>query len=195
MKNRNHLKVFILFLSIVFTFFPTHNALSDPGNGAKLWSENCARCHNMRSPQEYNPTQWKAIMAHMRVRAGLTKQESDDIYEFLASSQSTNLAPTDNVQQDDKKANTTPSGKAIYQQTCVACHGVNGKGAIPGMLDLTGKNSALLKNSDAVLLKRMEEGFQDGGSTIAMPPKGGNPSLTEADLKAVLEYMKQAFTH
>jgi len=28
---------------------------------------------------------------------------------------------------------------------------------------------------------------------MAMPPKGGNPALTDADLKAVLKYMRNEF--
>lgn len=206
MKNKNCIKILILFLSLVFTLSPIHNAFSDAGNGAKLWVDNCARCHNMRNPTEYNVNQWKAIMAHMRVRAGLTKQESDDIYQFLTSAlpMTNSVSGETNIQNEDKKENSVQdsnntnqnrSGKAIYQQSCIACHGENGKGAIPGVLDITGKNSPLLKHSDAVLLKRIEEGFQGPGSTMAMPPKGGNPNLTHEEIKSVLLYMKQTFGH
>lgn len=54
--------------------------------GAQSWSNNCARCHNMRDPNEFPDDQWKAVVSHMRVRAGLTGQESRDILSFLQSS-------------------------------------------------------------------------------------------------------------
>lgn len=51
--------------------------------GAKSWAQNCARCHNMRDVKEYRDDQWKVIVNHMRVRAGLTGQEARDILLFL----------------------------------------------------------------------------------------------------------------
>jgi len=84
------------------------------------------------------------------------------------------------------------AGEDVYSQTCVACHGVNGKGAIPGVADLTDENGSLGK-SDAELIMNITEGFQNPGSFMAMPPKGGNPGLTEADIKAVLAYLRTTF--
>ncbi len=83
-------------------------------------------------------------------------------------------------------------GKAVYSQTCVACHGVNGKGTIPGVTDFTGKDSPLRK-SDAELVNNISKGFQSPGSFMAMPSKGGNPTLTEADVRAVLAYLRAEF--
>src|SRR5947199_9350412 len=37
-------------------------------SGQELWSMNCQRCHNMRSPIMYNATQWQVIFHHMRIR-------------------------------------------------------------------------------------------------------------------------------
>lgn len=51
--------------------------------GAKSWVQNCARCHNMRDAKEFRDDQWRVIVTHMRVRAGLTGQEARDILLFL----------------------------------------------------------------------------------------------------------------
>lgn len=51
--------------------------------GATAWSQNCARCHNMRQPTEFRDDLWKPIVTHMRVRAGLTGMEARDILAFL----------------------------------------------------------------------------------------------------------------
>jgi cytochrome c5 len=53
--------------------------------GAQLWSANCQRCHNTRSPSTYNDAQWEVAMMHMRARANLTPQEQKKILEFLKS--------------------------------------------------------------------------------------------------------------
>lgn len=84
------------------------------------------------------------------------------------------------------------SGKEIYAQSCVACHGASGEGAIPGVPSFVRKNSSLNK-SDQVLLDHMEYGYQSPGSSMTMPPKGGNPSLTREDLKKVLNYIQRSF--
>ncbi len=63
------------------------------------------------------------------------------------------------------------AGKAVYAQTCIACHGANGKGTIPGVTDFTGEDSPLSKSA-AELVKNISEGFQSPGSFMAMPAKG-----------------------
>ncbi len=94
------------------------------------------------------------------------------------------------VADDDSSAVSV--GQAIYSQTCIACHGANGKGTIPGVADLTDAEGALSK-PDEELLKSISEGFQSPGSMLAMPPKGGNPTLTEEGEKAVLAYLRTQF--
>ncbi|HZL36288.1 MAG TPA: hypothetical protein VFC78_13300 [Tepidisphaeraceae bacterium] len=54
--------------------------------GAQLWAENCARCHNMRSPQSFSSAQWQTIVMHMRSRADLTGPETRKITAFLQAS-------------------------------------------------------------------------------------------------------------
>lgn len=87
---------------------------------------------------------------------------------------------------------TLATGQDIYKQTCIACHGTDGQGELPGMVDLTKKNGALSK-PDKVLLKNITEGFQSPGSMFAMPAKGGNPTLSDAEIKAVLYYLQETF--
>lgn len=81
------------------------------------------------------------------------------------------------------------SGQAVYQSTCVACHGAEGEGALPGVPDLTGP----LSKPDDVLMDHIINGFQTPGSPMAMPPKGGNPALTREDIEQVPRYMRETF--
>ena len=54
-------------------------------SGQELWSMNCQRCHNMRSPVMYTNSQWEVIVHHMRVRANLTGADARAIADFLKS--------------------------------------------------------------------------------------------------------------
>jgi len=83
-------------------------------------------------------------------------------------------------------------GQEIYEQTCVACHGADGRGTLPGVPDFTSKNSPMAKD-DALLLLHITDGFQTPGSMMAMPPKGGNSDLTEEDIKFVIQYIREKY--
>lgn len=89
-------------------------------------------------------------------------------------------------------AQAASHGKSVYERTCVACHGPDGKGALPGVAPLGGKAGRLAKD-DAVLLRSILQGSQTPGSALSMPAKGGDPSLTEDDATAVLQYLRKAF--
>jgi cytochrome c5 len=162
--------------------------------GAKSWADNCARCHNMRDPQDLRDDQWITTAFHMRLRAGLTGQQTRDILTFLQASNN-RAKEVDVVQQQvDLVSTTNLSGEDVYNQTCIACHGANGKGMVPGAPDFTKSNGPLVQ-SDEVLLQHITEGFMSKGSPMAMPPKGGNSSLTESDIRAVLQHMKKTFSN
>ena len=90
-------------------------------------------------------------------------------------------------------AGNVPNGEHIYNQNCVACHGANGKGTIPGAPDFTAKGG-VLSSPDKLLVGRIMNGYQSPGSPMAMPAKGGNPSLSRKDILAVLAYMRQTFS-
>ena len=187
----------MLFVSIS-TVFMTANAeaagkpAGDISRGATSWSQNCARCHEMRGPTEFRDDLWKPIVTHMRVRAGLTGQQQRDILAFLQASNNPLPMKVSASTVAETTAGVTLSGKEIYNQTCVACHGVDGAGRMPGVTDFTAQDGPLSK-SDDILLQHVTEGFQSPGSPMAMPAKGGNPSLSEADVRAVLDYLRESF--
>tara|TARA_R110002110_G_scaffold12718_3_gene60897 strand:+ start:60985 stop:61275 length:291 start_codon:yes stop_codon:yes gene_type:complete len=84
------------------------------------------------------------------------------------------------------------SGKAVYDQTCVVCHGADGKGSIPGVPDLSGEYGRMAKSDDQ-LLQNIMFGFKTAGSAMPMPAKGGNPNLTKSEIRSVIEYLRSAF--
>ena len=84
------------------------------------------------------------------------------------------------------------AGKKVFMTTCFACHGADGKGMVPGTPNLLGEKSPLLQES-SILKERILKGYQSKGSPLAMPPKGGNPALTEKEIDDVIVFMKAAF--
>ncbi|HQS58754.1 MAG: hypothetical protein B7Y56_10760 [Gallionellales bacterium 35-53-114] len=89
-------------------------------------------------------------------------------------------------------ASDADTGKTIYFRTCLVCHGSDGTGDMPGVSDLTKKGAGLYQD-DSILLSRMQNGYQSTDSSMAMPPRGGDPALTESDLKEVLKFMRKKF--
>ncbi len=84
-------------------------------------------------------------------------------------------------------------GKELYVQSCSACHGPDAKG-IPGLgKDLT-TSQFTMNLSDAELLDYIKKGrsTDDPLNTtgVAMPPKGGNPSLTDKDIMDIIAYIR-----
>jgi len=54
--------------------------------GAKAWSNNCGRCHNLRDPKEFSDKNWDVIVNHMRIVVPLPGAMARDIKAFLKSS-------------------------------------------------------------------------------------------------------------
>ncbi len=84
------------------------------------------------------------------------------------------------------------TGKEVYEKTCIACHGADGKGAVPGAANFTDPNGRLSKPDD-VLLQHIINGYQTPGSPMAMPAKGGNPTITDDEAKSTLKYIRDTF--
>ncbi len=167
--------------------FPAAGNFSE---GSKVWADNCNRCHNMRGPKELRDDQWISTAFHMRVRAGLTGQETRDLITFLQASNTKSVASGSTLVAAVISKGVT--AKETYDKTCIACHGGDGMGAFPGTPDFTSSDGVLSK-SDPVLIDHITNGFQSEDSPMAMPPKGGNPNLDEPGIKAVLFYIRETF--
>jgi disulfide bond formation protein DsbB len=84
-------------------------------------------------------------------------------------------------------------GKSLYDATCVACHADGGVG-----IDGLGKplaNSDFIKgisDPDLVALIKVGRDTSDPANTsgVAMPAKGGNPALSDADLQSIVAYLR-----
>ena len=78
------------------------------------------------------------------------------------------------------------AGEAVWKQNCEKCHGAGGLGDAPPIGDEAAWSARIDQGSD-VLLRHALEGFT--GSIGEMPPRGGNPSLSDDQVRAALAYM------
>ncbi len=190
-KVRIVVRSFLVFSAFLFSSMSIAADYPEKGDfqkGAKAWAENCARCHNMRDPKDLRDDQWITTVFHMRVRAGLSGQKTRDILTFLQESNNPPSPISSSKNFKVKNEDVGMTGQEVYEQTCIACHGKDGKGSIPGAPDFTDPNGVLSQDNDT-LLKHIRDGFKSKNSPMAMPAKGGNPSLSEEDLKNVVAYM------
>ena len=76
-------------------------------------------------------------------------------------------------------------GQQVYEASCVACHGAGIAGA--PKLDDKGQWAKRIGKGVDTLYASAVNGVQ--GSAAAMPAKGGNPALSDAEVKAAVDYM------
>jgi len=79
------------------------------------------------------------------------------------------------------QAGGAADGKKVYDSTCTACH-TAGIANAPKLGDKAAWAPRLKQGVDALV----QSATKGKG---AMPPKGGNASLSDADLRAAIEYM------
>jgi cytochrome c5 len=51
--------------------------------GKSLYENNCARCHQLYSPQDFNAQDWKPIVNRMQKKANLSDIDGQKIYKYL----------------------------------------------------------------------------------------------------------------
>ena len=80
-----------------------------------------------------------------------------------------------------KPAAGAANGKQVFDSTCTACHSTGVAGA-PKLGDKAAWAPRIKQGMDTLLQSALK-------GKGAMPPKGGNASLSDADVKAAIEFM------
>jgi disulfide bond formation protein DsbB len=109
------------------------------------------------------------------------------------SSQASSAQGGEEVPKGDAAA-----GQQLFVSNCSACHGVTGEG-------ITGLGKPLTSSefvgglSDEELLAFIKQGRTPDDplntSGVVMPPKGGNPALTDEQLGAIIAYIRSIHTN
>ncbi len=113
----------------------------------------------------------KSAVEYMLQKAGL--MEASEGAAPAASAQAPAAAP----------AAAGQTGEAVYSKACVACHSSGAAGA-PKVGDKAAWEPLLAQGLDALVMSSLK-------GKGAMPPKGGNTSLSDAEVKSAVEYMLQ----
>ena len=83
-------------------------------------------------------------------------------------------------------------GEVLFQATCAACHGTEAEG-IDGLGKALTNNEFVQERDTNQLLAFIQEGrladHPDNTTGVAMPPRGGNPSLTDQDLVDIIAFV------
>lgn len=145
-------------------------------NGAAVFNNNCARCHNARSIDEFSLGEWAVIMPHMRERAHLTGKETDAVMEFIAL-----VKRKPRVVDAEKKDQPIMSGSALFTKYgCHGCHALNGDGGSVG----PSLDGIIVKKGKSFFLKKLKDP-QFNNPTSPMPKM----PLTDDEMSALLDYL------
>ena len=77
------------------------------------------------------------------------------------------------------------NGQQVYQATCIVCHGAGIAGA-PKLDDKGQWATRIAKGVDTLYASAVNGVL---GSAGAMPARGGNPALSNAEVRAAVDYM------
>jgi disulfide bond formation protein DsbB len=111
--------------------------------------------------------------------------------------QATTQPPTATMQTVAYDPALVKDGQGVFQATCFACHGPDARG-IPGLGKNLVESPFVHGLTDEELLQFIIKGRDTSDplntTGVAMPPRGGNPSLTDDQLRAVIAYIRTLST-
>lgn len=120
-----------LILLLVVLFSPAllaTTATGQNGEGAKVFNDNCARCHAPRAPAEQSDAGWETIMHHMHTRGYFTERERVAVLRFLQHNNRTK-AP---AAKKAPAAQTADARELVTRFGCKGCHIMEGGGGTIG---------------------------------------------------------------
>jgi len=168
--------------------------------GEEIVTAVCAACHQAgvaNAPKLGDKAQWaprlkqglRALVASvvkgkgaMPPKAGdasLSDEEITRAVVVMANQAGAKFKAPASSQTAKKPA--AADGKAVYDQTCVACHAQSVAGS-PKLGDKAAWAPRIKTGTDSLLRSVLK-------GKGAMPPKGGNASLSEAQVRAAVEFM------
>ncbi len=170
------------FLYLVVTFstyltsFPVLAELNPVAEGARLFNDNCSRCHNARPAQEFSEREWSVIMPHMREKAHLSGSETLAVEAFIAVT-----FTADKVGRVVTQSEGETGEDIIARFACSGCHKINGGGGTVG----PGLNGVVQRmGADMVQRKLLEPTFNNPSSSMPSFP------LTPAQAAKIVDVLR-----
>lgn len=181
MKHLLQLKLIFMVSLISFSVNAEH--VSDPNlvaKGAKLYSQNCARCHNPRPASDYSKKEWSVVMPHMREKAHMTGKEALAVEAFLASTLTSDVR--NKRKAETITADAIDANKLITQYGCLGCHVVKGVG---GNLGPNLDNTIADKGAAYAIKKIVDPKFDNAASAMPQFP------INAAEIEAIVNFLSR----
>lgn len=175
-------KVLLPVIAIVISAFSVQaEHVSDPtlvAKGAKVYSQNCGRCHNARPAEEYSKKEWSVVIPHMRAKAHMTGKEALAVEAFLASTLTADIRDDDHASTEDKPQRT--GAELIAAFGCQGCHKIDGEG---GALGPNLDNTVADRGAEFVIKKLKDPKFNNSASAMPRYP------MSAADKQAIVDFL------
>lgn len=97
--SNSTLSALLLILACSAPSIAAEDAPLEMALGAKVFAENCARCHEAPEPSFRDGRAWRAVSLHMRVFAYISRDEQHQVLAFLRSQNTAGIAtgPTEST--------------------------------------------------------------------------------------------------
>jgi cytochrome c5 len=171
--------------------------------GAEVVDAACGKCHQTgqggapkigdraawvsRVKQGFAPVLKSALKGHagMPARGGMASLSDDEVKRAVEYMLNSGTAAAAVAPVAVAAAAVAPvDGKKVYDTTCMACHATGAAGA-PKFGDKAAWAPRLKTGADALYTSALK-------GKAAMPAKGGNAALSDAEVKASVDYMTSA---
>jgi cytochrome c5 len=177
--------------------------------GEQVVAATCGKCHQTGehgAPKIGDRAEWvrrvkggypKVIQSALKGHAGmparggladLSDAEVKNAVEYMMNAGSGAVVPVAMAAAPAAPAPAASDGKKTFEATCVVCHGAGIAGA-PKFGDKAAWAPRIAQGA-SVLYTHAIAGLTGKGGV--MPPKGGNTALSDADVKAAVDYMVAA---
>jgi disulfide bond formation protein DsbB/mono/diheme cytochrome c family protein len=146
------------------------------------------------------PTRWPVIpiiAVALLIYGGVYGQAQAAKEQAAAALPVTVVQGTENAESNPVEpaqlAQTLKEGELLFAQACAPCHGPDGAG-LATLGNTLVASEFINTNTDADVLAMIragrEPGAADNASGVAMPASGGRPDLTDAQLNAIILYIR-----
>ena len=175
MKTKIYAIATLMALALLTSVAGAERPELDPARGAKLYSDNCGRCHNARGSRLLPDRHWRAVVQHMRVIGGIPGDQARDIEAFLRAS---NNPP----RREFVEGTAQRSGdELVIKYGCRGCHVIDGAGGTVG----PSLDDVFSRRDEGWVREQIQRPREHNPNTV-MPELG----LTSAEVDAILETLR-----
>ena len=184
-KNIGSMLALLVVVAVMLVSISVRAEQLTAADGARLYNDNCGRCHNPKPAEHYTAREWSVIMPHMRDRAHLTRPETEAIERFIASTLTADVAAV--YRSGRAPVDRSISGKELFNQFgCQGCHRLKDEGGTLGpRLGVTYKE----KGEDFMVRKILNPALGNPSSTMPKFP------LSEVEAKSIVSYIGEVMSN